>query len=114
MHAITLIIPLLAAVAPAAQPAASAPTTSKVIATDQMEPMSNGSIRYLPPPAAGGWKLVGKTDDNLKVTYATEDGKARLDINVSPQTRDVPDTYAKQMAIMIGKGIRDDADRTGR
>ena len=69
-----------------------------------MEPLLDGSIRYLPPPAAAGWNFVGKTDDNLKATYVTEEGKGRIDITVTPQTRDVPDTYAKQMAVIIGKG----------
>jgi hypothetical protein len=79
-----------------------------------MEALIDGSIRYLPPPADAGWKPLGKTDDRLKATYQTEDGKGQITINVSPQTRDVPDTYARQMALIIGKGIREDADRSGR
>jgi hypothetical protein len=79
-----------------------------------MEPLLDGSIRYAPPPADAGWKFVGKTDDNLKASYVIEEGKGRIDIMVTPQTRDVPDTYAKQMALIIGKGIRADADRVGR
>jgi hypothetical protein len=79
-----------------------------------MEPLLDGSIRYAPPSAAAGWKFIGKTDDNLKAAYVIEEGKGRIDITVSPQTRDVPDTYAKQMALIIGKGIRADADRVGR
>jgi hypothetical protein len=79
-----------------------------------MEPLLDGSIRYLPPDAAAGWKFIGKTEDNLKATYLIEEGRGRIDITVSPQTRDVPDTYAKQMALIIGKGIREDADRVGR
>ena len=79
-----------------------------------MEPLLDGSIRYVPPSADAGWKFMGKTEDNLKATYLIEEGKGRIDITVSPQTRDVPDTYAKQMAMIIGKGIRDDADRVGR
>jgi hypothetical protein len=79
-----------------------------------MEPLIDGSIRYLPPPADAGWKLLGKTDDNRRASYQSEDGKGRIDITVSPQTRDVPDSYARQMALIIGKGIREDADRSGR
>jgi hypothetical protein len=95
---------------PATAPAA--PTTR--IATAEMEPLLDGSIRYVPPPAADGWKLLGKTDDNKKASYELEGGKGRIDITVSPQTRDVPDTYARQMALIIGRGIRENADRAGR
>jgi len=98
----------------AADPATSPATTRRIAAPADMEPMIDGSIRYLPPPAAGGWKLLGKTDDNRKASYVTEDGKGRLDINVTPQTRDVPDEYAKKMALIIGKTIRENADRDGR
>lgn len=98
--------------APAATP--PSPTTAKIVPTAEMEPLLDGSIRYLPPAAAAGWKLVGKTDDNRKATYVIEDGRGRIDITVSTQTRDVPDSYAKQMALIIGKGIREDAKRAGR
>ena len=79
-----------------------------------MEPLLDGSIRYAPPPAADGWTFVGKSDDNRKATYVIDGGKGRIDITVTPQSRDVPDTYAKQMALIIGKGIREDADRASR
>src|SRR3954466_10743979 len=88
----------------------TSPTTSKIVRLAEMEPLLDGSIRYLPPPIADGWKFAGKTDDNLKATYLFDEGKGRIDINVSPQTRDVPDTYARQMALIIGKAIREDAD----
>src|SRR4051812_16828997 len=127
MHKVAVAIvmmlasPLIAAAAappvspPApASPARIPPTTTTTATTSpatkplraaEMEPLLDGSIRYVPPNAAAGWKFIGKTDDNLKATYIIEEGRGRIDINVSPQTRDVPDTYAKQMALIIGKGI---------
>ena len=80
----------------------------------EMEPLLDGSIRYVPPPASAGWKLVGKSDDNLKAAYTTPDARGRIDITVTPQTRDVPEGQAQKMALIIGKGIRDDADRAAR
>ena len=130
--AIVILVASLPIAAPAAAPAPLAPaapsapriptpptpptttTTTKPLRAAEMEPLLDGSIRYVPPPTAAGWKFIGKTDDNLKATYIIEEGRGRIDINVSPQTRDVPDTYAKQMALIIGKGIREDADRVGR
>src|SRR5688572_20356644 len=112
-----LVVTALATVpgssAAAAQPAASAPATRKIVSPADMEPLHDGSIRYFPPPAPQ-WKLVGKTDDNRKVVYQTADGLGRVDVTVSPQNRDVPDEFSKQMAMIIGKGIREDADRKGR
>lgn len=116
MRLLTLILTVLTVLSftQAATPPASAPTTSKTPHLADMLPLLDGSIRYSPPPAAAGWKFVGKTDDNLKAGYIIEEGKGRIDITVSPQTRDVPDSYAQQMALIIGKGIRNDADRAGR
>ena len=134
MHALALILLLLAQPAPVLTPAPKAPgakalglaaaaapgatsspaaPTTRVVTAD-MEPLIDGSIRYAPPPAAGGWKLFAKSDDHRRATYVTEDGKGRLDINVTPQTRDVPDEYARQMALIIGKTVRENADRDGR
>src|SRR5687768_3210857 len=56
---------------PAAAPPASAPTTRNVTSISDMEPLLDGSIRYVPPPASSGWKLVSKSDDNLKAAYET-------------------------------------------
>ncbi|MEA2709791.1 MAG: hypothetical protein QOF78_2392 [Phycisphaerales bacterium] len=109
MPLITSIVMILAA-APALPPT-SAPATRDVVRTAEMEPLIDGSIRYAPPP---GWQFIEKSDDNRKASYQTADGKVRMDINVSPQPRDVPDTYAKQMALIIGKTIREDADRSGQ
>ena len=100
--------------APPATPTTATTATTKPRRAAEMEPLLDGSIRYVPPPTQAGWKFIGKTEDNLKATYIVEEGRGRIDINVSPQTRDVPDTYAKQMAMIIGKGIREDADRVGR
>ena len=99
---------------PATTSRATTSPATKPLRLAEMEPLLDGSIRYVPPDPAAGWKFIGKTDDNLKATYIIEEGRGRIDINVSPQTRDVPDTYAKQMALIIGKGIREDADRVGR
>jgi hypothetical protein len=124
--ALILLAQLNPAATPAPAPAPTAPagasttspaTTRRIAAAAaaaDMEPLIDGSIRYLPPPAASGWKLFAKSDDNRKATYVTEDGKGRLDINVTPQTRDVPDEYARQMALIIGKTVRENADRDGR
>ena len=92
---------------PASAPAAA----SQPVAT---EPLIDGSIRYAPPPAALGWKLISKADDRLKAVYATEDGHGALVINVTVEDRDVPDTMAAQMAVIIGKTIRADAKKAGR
>jgi hypothetical protein len=78
----------------------------------EMEPLLDGSIRYVPP--GQGWKLLGKSENNLKASYATEDGHGRMEIDVTPQPRDVPETAAQQMAMIIGKGIRDQAKQSGR
>jgi hypothetical protein len=104
--------PAGSAAAAATSPAPAA--TTRRIATADMEPLIDGSIRYLAPPAADGWKLFARSDDNRRATYVTEDGKGRLDVNVTPQTRDVPDEYARQMALIIGKTVRENADRDGR
>ena len=87
--------------------AGAAPATKPA----EMEPLLDGSLRYLPPE---GWKLLGKSEDNLRVSFATEDGHGRMDLTVVPQPRDVPDTAAQQMAMIIGKGIREDARQKGR
>src|SRR5438445_8043773 len=98
----TLLTLLSAALVPAAAPT-SAPATATTRTAD-MEPLVDGSLRYLPPP---GWKLVSKSDDHLKASYATNDETGRIDIMVTPQTRDVDPSLAGQMAMVIGKAIRE-------
>src|SRR5688500_5249529 len=106
MRALVLILlaqltppaPAPAPAPPVTPPAATTPATAR-IATVEREPLLDGSIRYIPPPAADGWKFLGKADDNKKASYELEGGKGRIDITVTPQSRDVPDEYARQMAL---------------
>jgi hypothetical protein len=91
-----------------ASSAVAVPATAPTTRTADMEPLLEGVIRYQPP---AGWELVRKSDTNLQANYKTADGIGRIEINVSPQTRDVPPTFAQQMAKIIGKGVREDADR---
>src|SRR5690242_9448801 len=81
-HVIRFLLPVIvlllsevvsrAAVAPPAVPPASRPVAASQPAAN--EPLVDGSIRYAPPPAAAGWKLVSKADNRLSAVYATEDG----------------------------------------
>jgi hypothetical protein len=107
-----IVLMILAAVAAPPPASRSTTTTTSPASAPAVEPLLDGSIRYAPPPAP--WTFIGKTEDNKKAVYAIEEGKGRIDITVNPQTRDVPPEYAKQMALIIGKGIRDDADRAGK
>jgi hypothetical protein len=92
------------------------PGESRVPATNpaDMLPLVDGSIRYLPPPADQGWKELMRTEDRLRASYATADGRGRIDINVTVEPRDIPASQAGAMARIIGKAIREDAKKAGR
>jgi hypothetical protein len=92
---------------------AAAPSTSLATRTAEMEPLLDGSLRFAPPP---GWELTGRSDDNTKASYAAPDGAGRISIHVQPQDRMFldPEKAAAQMAMVIGKTIREDADRANK
>jgi hypothetical protein len=98
------------AAAPSSAPATVSTSASTLPTTrpQDMVPLADGSIRYLPPP---GWELLAKTDNHLKVSYRSTDGMTRIDITVTPQEHELPDNAAAQMAMIIGKGIREGAKK---
>lgn len=104
MRPIAMILIVLIA-APAVT-RADAPTTR----LSDMHPLVDGSIRYLPPD---GWKEIGKPD-KLHAYYATEDGHGRISIAVTIEDRDMPDSAAARMAMIIGKAIRENAKKENR
>src|SRR4051794_9065974 len=65
--------------------AAAPPTTTTHL--EQLEPLIDGSIRYLPPAK---WELLSKSDDRKKASYKSPDGHGRIDIDVTVEDRDVP------------------------
>jgi hypothetical protein len=78
---------------------------------DEMEPLVDGSVRYTPP---AGWELVSKSDNRLKAIYKSRNGMDLIEINVTPETRDIPDSQAPRMAGIIAKGVREGAKAAGR
>jgi hypothetical protein len=85
---------------------ADAPTTRLA----DMLPLVDGSIRYLPPDR---WKEIGKPD-KLHAYYATEDGHGRISVAITVEDRDMPDSAAGRMAMIIGKAIRENAKKENR
>src|SRR5439155_19604230 len=79
---------------------ASAPTTSAATRPQDMEPLVDGSLRYLPPK---GWEVLSKGDDRLSVAFRSPDGLGRIDLTVTPQPREPDASMADQMAMIIGK-----------
>jgi hypothetical protein len=100
-----------AAPAPSTAPASPASPASAATRPQDMEPLIDGSLRYLPP---AGWKQISKSDDNLRVSFVSPDGFGRIDLTVTPQTRDVEEAQAGQMAMIIGKNIRESAKAKNR
>lgn len=90
--------------------AASTKTSPSSTAVAQMEPLMDGSIRFAVPP---GWDFGGRSDDGKRAVMQTPDGAGRITITVQPQDRMLldPDAAAAQMAMVIGKTIREDTDR---
>ncbi len=99
--------------AAAAQPASAPstmPATLPAHASD-MEPLADGTVRYLPP---AGWTLVGKTPDGLGATYRSADESAIIAITVMPQDRAIQESSRDAMARIINKGIREAAAKAGQ
>src|SRR5687768_17062432 len=95
------------AVAPPAPrtPSTSSPSTQPVRLED-MESLADGNVRYIAPPM---WELVGKSPNGLSAVYRSRDAHATIAITVMPQDRMIIESANQQMAMIIGKGIREAA-----
>lgn len=96
---------------PSASAVATAPAATQPVPIESMEPIADGTIRFVPP---AGWELVGRSPDNLAVTYKASDApEAALTLTIIPQTQTIQPTAREQMGLIIGKGIREAAKQHG-
>lgn len=112
MRTFVSIVLLLTIVGVAQTPPVST-TTRPATNPSDMRPLLDGSLRYLPPD---GWKEENKLENGKAVTFVLENGRGRIDLQVQEQDRHFtdPESARKQMAMIIGKGIRDSATKNNR
>lgn len=70
-----------------------------------MLPLAGGTVRYLAPP---GWKAAAPTADGLHLGF-TLDEKGGIVVDVTPQETAPTQNMHDQMAVIIGKAIRESA-----
>ena len=102
----TLVLLLILATPPAlaAAPPASSPATTRLA---DMESLLDGSIRYVMPPK---WELISKTPDGKSASWRSGESGALI-ITVTPQDQQLQDSAKDQIAMIIGKGIRESAKK---
>lgn len=71
------------------------------------EPLVGGALRYAPP---AGWELVGEKNDKL-ARYRLGNERAYLEIAVDVLPSAVGPAQAAQMAMQVGKAIREQAKK---
>src|SRR5687768_4636675 len=86
--------------------------TTQPLRIEDMEPLADGNVRYIPPPQ---WDLIEKRPDGVGARYRSRDGHALIDITIIPQTRAINlEAAREQMALIIAKGIRQGAIQAGQ
>ncbi len=105
MFAKARVFPAMGAIVFVIVAAAHAQTSKPATTQAVNEPLVGGALRYAPPE---GWELVGEKTDKL-VRYRLGEKQGFLEIAVDALPVAVGPTEAQQMAMQVGKAIREQA-----
>src|SRR5690242_5977654 len=97
---------LVVAVGAICHATAAAPTTTT--APFSLEPLVGGALRYQPPQ---GWDVVDKADRLARYRLPDETGFLEIAVDLLPSA--VRKSAAQQMAMQIGKAIREQVKKDG-
>ncbi|HEX8525069.1 MAG TPA: hypothetical protein VF669_22650 [Tepidisphaeraceae bacterium] len=103
MRLLTVLLALLFVASADAQ-------VTKPATTQASEPLVGGALRYAAP---AGWEVFGEKKDNF-VRYRLGEDKAQMEIAVDVLPNAVGPAQAPQMALQVGKAVREQAKKENR